>query len=183
MNATGFALAVVIGLLLSEARLSRRNEQTLRALGATTPPGDVYAVMAILYPAAFLVMGLEGMWRAAQPPASDVAGPAWAASGVLLFAASKWLKYWAIRSLGECWTFRVFIVPGRPLVTSGPYKYVAHPNYLAVLGELVGAAMMFRAGTTGPIMCALFGLVLWARVRFETRVLRSLSTERASEAS
>jgi methyltransferase len=110
-------------------------------------------------------------------------GPSWVASGVVLFAASKWLKYWAIRSLGVAWTFRVFVVPGRPLVTSGPYRYVAHPNYIAVIGEFVGAAMMFRAATSGPVMCALFGVALWARVRFETRVLRSLSAGRAREAS
>ena len=183
MNATAFLLAVVIGLLLAETRLSLKNERVLRELGATTPPGDVYRALAVLYPAAFLVMGIEGLWRAAWAPVPTIVGPSWVASGVVLFAASKWLKYWAIRSLGECWTFRVFVVPGRPLVTSGPYRYVAHPNYIAVLGELVGTAMMFRAETAGPVMCGLFGVALWARVRFETRVLRSRSAGRAREAS
>lgn len=184
MNGMAFLLAVVVGLLLAETRLSRRNERRLRDLGATTPPGDVYRVLAVLYPTAFLLMGLEGVWRAAQPAAANTAvGPSWLASGVVLFAASKALKFWAIRSLGDCWTFRVFVVPGRTLVTSGPYRYVAHPNYIAVLGELVGAAMMFRAETSGPVMCGLFGVALWARVRFETRILRSLATGRAPEAS
>ena len=106
--------------MLSEARISRANERALRARGAIEPPGDVIRVMAVLYPAAFLVMGAEGMWRAAQDaadaPAAD--GPAWAASGVVLFVASKALKYWAIRTLGERWTFRVLVLPGRPLVTT-----------------------------------------------------------------
>jgi len=64
------------------------------------------------------------------------------------------------------------VLPGVPLVATGPYRYVAHPNYIAVVGELGGAAMMFGATVTGPISIALFGLALWARVRFETRVLR-----------
>ena len=90
---------------------------------------------------------------------------------MLLFAASKALKYSAIRAPGYRWSFRVLVLPGRPLVTSGPYRYVAHPNYIAVVGELVGTAMMVGAPVAGPLMVAAFGLVLWARVRFEDRVL------------
>ena len=107
-------------------------------------------------------------------------GPSWLASGLLLFAASKGLKYWAIRTLGDRWSFRVLTLPGVPLVTTGPYRYVAHPNYIAVAGELTGAAMMFGARVTGPIAMALFGLALWARVRFETRVLRAAQADRKS---
>jgi methyltransferase len=126
--------------------------------------------MAVLYPAAFAAMTVEGMWRASRPLGS---GPSWLASGLLLFAASKGLKYWAIRTLGDRWSFRVLTLPGAPLVTRGPYRYVAHPNYIAVVGELAGAAMMMRAWVSGPLMLAAFGLVLAARIRFETRVLRA----------
>jgi methyltransferase len=81
------------------------------------------------------------------------------------------LKYWAIGSLGERWSFRVYVLPGEPLVTTGPYRYVAHPNYIAVMGELIGTAMMMRAAISGPVMTVLFGLVLLRRLRFEERVL------------
>ncbi len=184
MNGMAFLLAVVIGLLLAETRLSRRNERRLRDAARPCRRATSIARWPCSIPRRSSSWALEGVWRAAQPAASNVAvGPSWLASGVVLFAASKALKYWAIRSLGERWTFRVFVVPGRTLVTSGPYRYVAHPNYIAVLGELVGAAMMFRAETSGPVMCGLFGVALWARVRFETRILRSLATGRAPEAS
>jgi methyltransferase len=133
----------------------------------------VYKLMAILYPAAFLLMGAEGVWRASEPRAPGA--PSWMAAGILLFAVSKALKYWAIRSLGERWSFRVFILPGLPLVTDGPYKYVAHPNYIGVVGELVGAAMMDRARVLGPIMIAAFGAVLWARIRFESSALATVA--------
>jgi methyltransferase len=172
MTFRAVALAVIVGFMLAEARVSRANARRLREAGAVQPPGDVYAALALLYPAAFLLMGLEGLWRAsgtAHEAASG--GPSWAASGVLLFAASKALKYWAIRALGHRWSFHVMVLPGEPLVTRGPYQYVAHPNYIAVVGELVGAAMMMEARVLGPIATIAFGLALRARIRFETRVL------------
>jgi methyltransferase len=179
-----FITAVIIGLMLAEMSLSTQHERALRARGAMAPPGDPYVALAVLYPAAFVAMGLEGAWReyrAASAPApivpDNVIQPAWFLSGVVLFVASKALKYWAIRSLGDRWSFRVLIEPGVPLVTTGPYRYVTHPNYVAVVGELVGAAMMDGARVMGPVMTIAFGLALAARVRFENRVLRSLRTE------
>ena len=176
MNVRVFLLSFVFGLMLAEARLSARNTRELRRRGAVEPPGDAYAALSLTYVLAFLAMGGEGLWRAmtAPPtPEGGAIGPSWLASGLLLFAASKGLKYWAIRTLGDRWSFRVLTLPGVPLVSTGPYRYVAHPNYIAVAGELTGAAMMFGAQVTGPIAMALFGLALWARVRFETRVLRA----------
>ncbi len=129
------------------------------------PAGDVYVALALAYPAAFLLMGLEGALRASPP------GGLFAA-GVLLFVASKALKYWAIATLGDRWSFRVFVLPDLPLVTAGPYRYVGHPNYLGVLGELAGTAMMMDARFSGPVALAGFGVVLWRRVRFETEALR-----------
>ncbi len=176
MNLRVFLLSLVVGLMLAEGRLSARNTRWLREHGAIEPPGDVWVALAVLYPLAFLLMGGEGLWRQALVEADlavapALAGPSWLASGLLLFAAAKGLKYWAIRTLGRRWTFRVMILPGWPLVRSGPYRCVAHPNYVGVAGELVGAAMMFGASATGPVMVVLFGVVLWQRVRFETRAL------------
>ena len=177
MTTVLFVTAVIVGLMLAETAVSRRHEQQLRARGALEPPGDPYRALALLYPAAFVVMGIEGAWRAAQPapaPIDAAAAPAWFLSGLILFVASKALKYWAIAALGDRWSFRVLVEPGVPLVASGPYRYVTHPNYIAVVGELVGAAMMDGALVTGPVMTAAFGLALAARVRFENGVLRSL---------
>jgi methyltransferase len=171
VTGAAFVLAIIIGLMLAETRVSYAHERRLRDRGAVMPDGDVYRALAILYPLAFLLMGLEGIWRASDTPVATLQGPSWFASGLLMFVASKALKYWAIASLGERWTFRVLVLPGAPLVTTGPYRYVAHPNYIAVVGELVGTAMMMGARVTGPVMTALFGIALFARVRFENRVL------------
>jgi methyltransferase len=173
MNAVGFAVAVIFGLMLAENRVSRRHEHALRMAGALEPPGDVYRALAVAYPASFLLMGVEGIWRtaAAGGTGTAAAGPSWAASGVVLFAASKALKYWAIRTLGDRWSFRVLVQPGRPLVTSGPYRYLAHPNYVGVVGELAGAAMMVGARISGPLALAVFAVLLRIRIRFEERAL------------
>jgi methyltransferase len=177
VDRVAFVVAVVVGLLLAETRISRRHEARLRAGGAFTPPGDVYVWLAVLYPLSFLLMGLEGAWRAASaaPAPAGRPGPSWFAAGLLLFVAGKGLKYWAIRTLGERWTFRVFVVPWLPLVRSGPYRYLAHPNYVGLVGELVGTAMMVGARIMGPAMLGAFGAALWARLRFEQRVMADMT--------
>jgi len=167
-----FTLSLILGLLLAEARLSSRHEAELRRRGAVEQKGDVYAAMAIAYPLAFLAMGIEGAarWRGAG---DGGLGAGMFLSGALLFVASKALKYWAIGALGSRWTFRVLVLPGVPLVSTGPYRYVAHPNYVAVIGELLGTAMMMQAEITGPVALVLFGTLLVMRIRFETRALRA----------
>jgi methyltransferase len=180
VNVVAFVFAIVIGFLLAETRVSAAHERQLRASDAVRPDGDVYRALAVVYPAAFVAMGIEGLWRAAHAPAARAAGhPSWLAAGIVLFAASKALKYWAIHTLGERWSFRVYVQPGQPLVTTGPYRYVAHPNYIAVMGELAGAAMMGGAVVAGPVAIVLFAMVLRARIRFENRVL---AESRASQA-
>jgi len=173
VNLVAFAVSVIFGLMLAEQQLSSRNERSLRAAGAVEPPGDLYWPLAVAYPLAFLAMGLEGAWRAAHDTGPS-SGPSWAASGVVLFVASKALKYWAIRTLGERWSFRVLTLPGRPLVAIGPYRYLDHPNYVAVVGELVGTALMVTAPLTGPLAFVIFGALLWRRWRFEHRALSGL---------
>jgi methyltransferase len=173
-EASVFVYALVFGLMLAETRVSVRTERALRARGAIEPPGDVYLGMLILYPLAFGLMGVEGISRA-KAPAEVVAGssqPAWWLAGILLMVASKALKYWAIASLGDRWTFRVLVLPGLPLVRRGPYRYVNHPNYIAVMGELIAMALMMSAWTTGPVMILAFGVVLLMRLKVETRALR-----------
>lgn len=164
MTAQFFMLALVFGMMIAEWRVSLKNEARLDALGATTPPESQYPLMAVTYPLAFLAMGAEAWWR------STGLGP-WFLSGVVLLIGAKAFKFWAIASLGERWTFRVRVLKGSGLVTSGPYQYVAHPNYVAVAGELVATGLMMGAIISGPVMTALFGVLMWRRVRFEERAL------------
>ena len=160
-----FALLVVMLMMLGESLISRRNERALRARGAIEPPGDVYATMQWVYPGAFIAMAAEGVLFG--PPATEVA-----VAGAFLMAASKALKWWAMASLGPRWTFRVLIVPGAPLVTRGPYARWRHPNYMAVVGELVAMILLTAARLSGPLATAWFSWLMWRRIRVEDRALR-----------
>ena len=113
-------VAVVVPMLV-EARRARLNERIQRGRGGVEPDGDVYRLMLAAYPGCFLAILIEGAWRGA--PAFGVQ-----LAGAVVFAAAKVLKWWAIRVLGPAWTFRVIVVPGLPLVASGPYRYLRHPN-------------------------------------------------------
>ncbi len=160
------SLLVVLLVMLGEALISRRHEHQLLQRGAVEPPDDVYPVMRWAYPGAFLAMAVEG--ALSGPPGAPIV-----LAGGLLLGAAKALKWWAMASLGTRWTFRVLIVPGAPLVSAGPYAVLRHPNYVAVVGELLGMALLVGAAVTGPIAVLLFSLLLRQRIRVEDRALRS----------
>ena len=157
-------IVVVFLLMLGELRLSRANERWLRARGAYEPPDDVYRAMAWAYPASFLAMGAEGL-IAGPPPRSFVV------AGLVVFAAAKAIKYWAIASLGRRWTFRVLVISEAPLVTRGPYVWLRHPNYIGVVGELLGVALIVGALVTGALSTLGFVWLLRRRIVIEDRAL------------
>ena len=85
----------------------------------------------------------------------------------------------AIASLGPRWTFRVLVVPGAPLVAHGPYAWMRHPNYVGVMGELAGLALLAGAPATGPLSIALFALLLRRRIAVEEAALKRQSFTRS----
>jgi methyltransferase len=159
------ALAVVLLFMAAELRLSMRHERLLRARGAVAVPDPVYATMRWAYPAVFVAMAVEGVLSGAAP--SPVV-----AIGVVVFTAAKIIKMWAIATLGERWTYKVLVLPGVPLITAGPYQFVRHPNYVGVVGELIGMALMANARVTGPLGLVFFSWLLVRRIRAEDRALR-----------
>lgn len=158
------ALIGALALLMIELRLSRVHERQLRARGAIAPDDPAYATMRWVYPGAFVAMAIEGAL-------SGIPRPAIVETGILVFLASKLLKAWAIRTLGIRWTYRVFILPGEPLVTGGPYRLMRHPNYLAVIGELGGMALAVGARVAGPVAIAWFVWLLRRRIAAEEHAL------------
>jgi methyltransferase len=159
------ALSAVLVMMLAEATRSRRNERELRRHGAIEPPGDVYRALAFVYPLMFVTMAVEG---ALFGPAGD-----WLLiiAGLTIFAAAKLLKLWAIATLGLRWSYRVLVLPGAPLVATGPYAYMRHPNYLAVFGEITGFAMMVGALWTGIGSLLLFRVLVRRRIAIEEDAL------------
>ncbi len=148
--------------MIIEAQLASRNESAQRARGGVEPDGDVYRWMQWAYPGVFLGMFVEGYVRGPAPMAR-----VWL--GVLLFAAGKALKWWAIRTLGPYWTFRVIVVPDAAPIRTGPYQWMRHPNYVGVVGELAGAMLVTGARIAGPIAILLFGALLVRRIAVEDR--------------
>jgi len=155
---------VIFGAMIAEAVVAARNERALRGVGAVEPRGDVYRLMQVAYPACFGVMLAEGAWRSVEPDATLAAGAA-------IFAAAKALKYWAIASLGSRWTFRVLVPPGSARTSRGPYRWIAHPNYVGVAGELIGAALAMHAAISGPSAVAAFCILMVRRVVVEEKAL------------
>jgi len=169
--AESFTIAALVFLpMLLEARRAAVNERAQRTRGGVEPPDDVYRVMRVAYPGAFLLMIVEGIVRGG-------ASAALFASGAAVFVFAKALKWWAIAALGPAWTFRVIVVPGAPLVAGGPYRLMRHPNYVAVLGELVGSALMSAAPIAGAVGTAGFALLLRRRIAVEDRMLRRLKAQ------
>ncbi|MBI4486025.1 MAG: hypothetical protein HY655_08450 [Acidobacteria bacterium] len=161
------ALSVIIyAFMLVEARRAARNERAQRRRGGIEPDADrpVFAMMQVGYPAAFTSMLAEGALRGGPPIDIFIIGAA-------VYTAAKALKWWAILELGPFWTFRIIVVPGAALVRSGPYRYIRHPNYVGVFGELVGAALMTGAVVAGPIATLLFTTLMARRVAVERRAL------------
>ena len=165
--AVAIAIITVLAVLLimaGEAVLSSFNEKLLRARGAIEPQDDVINMMRWAYPSAFVVMGIEGALTGPAP--RDVL-----MSGLALFGLAKALKIWAMSSLGPKWSYRVLVVPGEPLVKTGPYQFLSHPNYLAVVGELVSVALMVWAPITGVLSTIGFGWLMIQRMKIEDRAL------------
>jgi methyltransferase len=168
--AVSISVLVTLAALLimgGEAILSSFNEKQLRARGAIEPANDVINLMRLAYPGAFIAMAIEGALTG-PAPSNILLG------GLALFGLAKALKVWAISSLGARWSYRVLVVPGDALVKTGPYQFLSHPNYLAVVGEIVSVAAIVWAPITGALATIGFGWLMMARIRVEDRALGRL---------
>ena len=159
-----FLLACAFVPMAFEARLAASHDRALRAAGAVEPRDDVFPLMQWMYPLAFVAMAAETWARRAQPNAVF-------AGGVLVFALAKAIKYWAIATLGSRWTFRVLVPPSSSLISTGPYRFMRHPNYVGVMGEIAGMALMSQASVSGVVSILIFTWLIAARIRVEERAL------------
>jgi len=152
-----------------EARRASPHDRALRQAGAVEPPDDVYRWMQIVYPATFLSMAAEAAIRRVEVDQVF-------AAGIVVFLLGKAMKYWAIATLGPRWTFRVLVPPSSMLVTDGPYRYIRHPNYVGVVGEIAGLALVARAAISGPLSIVSFAVLIALRIRVEERTLDQASS-------
>lgn len=179
MSGTGM-IATLVGVLAiqraAELRLARRNEARARARGAVEFGAAHYPLFFLLHGGWLVAWPLEALTRGGAPaPAS----PLWLGA----FVVAQLLRYWAIASLGERWNTRVLVVPGDVPLRHGPYRWLAHPNYLAVVIELAAVPLSVGATTTAWLAsvanAALLGLV---RIPCERRALSHAAGDRGGAA-
>ena len=157
-------LALAFLPMAFEARLAARHDRALRSAGAIEPKDDVFPAMQVAYPASFLTIALESALRGARVDGLF-------AAGLAVFILAKAIKYWAIATLGPRWTFRVLVPPASSLVRHGPYRFLRHPNYLGVIGELAGMGLMADAVICGSLSVVIFAALIVLRIRVEERAL------------
>ena len=90
---------------------------------------------------------------------------------VVLVGASTVLRWWCAATLGKHWNPRVIVVPGAPLVTRGPYRWLHHPNYTAVTVEVAALPLVHSAWLTAIVFSLANALILNVRIRTENRAL------------
>ena len=162
----GSALFVgaLIAQRLAELAWSRRNERRLRARGAIEHDAAGYPAMVALHACWLAGMAIESaMTHRTATPLRRLAFGA--------FVAVQPLRYWAIRSLGDRWTTRILVPPGEPPVRSGPYRWIAHPNYVAVAAEIAAAPLVVGAWRTSLMATVLDAAVLRRRITRESAAL------------
>jgi methyltransferase len=165
-------LALVVAVAaerLVELVITRRNLAWARAHGALEHGADHYPWMVVTHATFLLACPLEVI--ALDRPFLPLLGVP-----MLGVAASTMaLRYWAIAALGRRWTTRVLVIPGLPPVTGGPYRFLRHPNYLAVALEVMALPLVHTAWVTAVVWGAANALVLRARIRVEEAALRGAS--------
>jgi len=155
---------------LVELALSRRNAARAFARGGVeVEPRVFYALMVVAH-TIFLVAGPLEVYLVPRP-----FRPALAAAMTLLVAGAMVLRYWAVVTLGDRWNTRVIVVPGEPAVAAGPYRYLRHPNYLAVVVEAFALPLVHGAWVTAVAASCGNALLLAARIRREERALAAAS--------
>ncbi len=168
----------LIGLIvlerLVELGLTQRNARRLRRRGGCEVGRDHFLPMALLHGGLLAAAPLE-VWLLGRPLL-----PALAVPMLVLLAATMALRYWAILTLGDRWTTRVFVVPGESPVTGGPYRWLRHPNYLAVILEVAALPLIHSAWWTAAAASVGNLLVLRVRIRIEERALAESSDYRQS---
>jgi methyltransferase len=159
VNLASVILVLVTVQRLGELVLSRYNTSKLLARGAIEVGADHYPLIVSVHAAWLIALWIWGRGESVNLVA------------LALFIALQGLRVWIIATLGVRWTTRIIVLPGEPLVASGPYRYLSHPNYAVVAAEIAILPLALHLTMLALIFTGLNAAVLAIRLRAETRAL------------
>ncbi len=160
------ALLLIVGALrIVELRISKRHQREMTARGATKAKDPVFPVMAMFHTALLVASAAEVV--VLHRPLI----PALAIPMALLFLAANVVRWWVIRTLGQHWNVQVMDSTRLGVITTGPFRYVRHPNYAAVFVEMIALPLIHTAWITALAGAIMHIIVLSIRLSSEERVL------------
>jgi methyltransferase len=152
-----------------ELRIAKRNREHALARGGKEYGADHFGAMAAMH-TTFLLSCVAEVWLLARPFRALLAAVA-----IAFVVAAQALRYWCIATLGERWNVRVIVVPGMTLANDGPYRFLRHPNYVAVVTEILALPLVHDAWLTALVFTLVNAGMLSVRIRVEERALAGLT--------
>lgn len=165
MTDAAIILALVTLQRLAELVIARRNTKALLASGAFEASPGHYPLIVALH-----LAWLASLWWLA--PGKTVAWPL-----ILVFLMLQAARIWVIATLGRRWTTRIIVLPGEPLVRTGPYRFLRHPNYWVVAGEIAVLPLAFGLWEIAILFTILNAAMLVVRISAEQRSLEAARAE------
>lgn len=162
MTPLGWILALVVAQRLAELVLAQVNTRRLLARGAQEVGAAHYPLFILLHASWLIATAVLVPWQTE---------PNWWLIGV--FAVLQAMRVWVIAALGPYWTTRIITLEGVPLVTGGPFRFVRHPNYCVVIGEIAVLPLAFGAWEIAVIWSVLNAALLTHRIRLENATLNA----------
>jgi methyltransferase len=156
-------LALVTLQRLGELVLARRNTRALLARGGIEVGARHYPGIVAVH-AAWLI----ALWIFGWNHEVDLLA-------IALFVVLQGARVWILATLGERWTTRIIVLPGEKLIAAGPYRYMSHPNYAVVAGEIAVLPLALHLPVVAVVFTILNAVVLTLRIRAETRALAAVS--------
>jgi methyltransferase len=164
-------LALVTLQRLGELVLAQYNTKKLLARGAIEAGAAHYPLVVAVHALWLIALWVYGRNQEVNLPA------------LAAYVTLQELRIWILVSLGSRWTTRIIVLPGEPLIASGPYRYFSHPNYAVVVGEIALLPLTLHLPMLALVFSLLNAAVLTIRIRTEARVLDELSRWPARAAS
>jgi methyltransferase len=162
---------VILGLVtlqrIAELVIASRNTSRLKARGAVELAPRHYP----------LIVAVHGAWLASLWIFGHARQPN--ITALLVYLALQGLRFWVMWTLGARWTTRIIVLPGLPLVANGPYRFLSHPNYAVVIGEIALLPIVLGLPWLAVIFTILNAAVLAIRITAENRALTAFGATAA----